>query len=463
MKRPTQSSRKAFIDKKQNTLDGFASFNTRVGYGADNNISNSLYTFNLLTRNRLQLEAGYRGSWLIGNIVDAVAEDMTRTGITINHDESPEEVEQLTRVMTRMGIWGDLCDTIKWARLYGGAIAIIMLPDQDQSKPLDITTVGKGQFKGLSVYDRWMIQPSMDELIEDGAEYGLPKYYTIVGGFGKAGTKIHYSRVIRMEGIRLPYYQAITEMYWGESVIERIYDRLLSFDNTTMGIANLVDRAYLRTVSVDGLREILAAGGKAEEGLVSMFAHMRQLQTNEGLTLIDKNDTLQALSYSFGGLDNILIQFGQQIAGASGIPLVRLFGQSPAGMNATGDSDMRMYYDTINSKQESMMREGILKILTILYRSMYAKDVPESFNFTFNSLWQKDESQNAIIAKSNADTILEIYNAGIIDRDVALAELKQQSTKTGMFTNITDEMIAEAQNEPPMPMVENEADTNESK
>lgn len=459
MKKPT---RKAFIDRKK-TLDGFASFNTRVGYGADNNLSNSLYTFNLLTRNRLQLEASYRGSWLVGNIVDAVAEDMTRAGITINHDDAPEEVDQINRVMTRMGIWGDLADTVKWSRLYGGAIAIIMLPDQDQEKPLDVSTISKGQFKGLSVYDRWMIQPSLDDLIDEGAEYGLPKYYTIVSGPGKMGTKIHYSRVIRMEGIRLPYYQAITEMYWGESVIERMYDRLLSFDNTTMGIANLVDRAYLRTVSVEGLREILAAGGKAEEGLIQMFDYMRQLQTNEGITLIDKNDTLQALSYSFGGLSDVLVNFGQQIAGASGIPLVRLFGQSPAGMNATGDSDMRMYYDTIKSKQESMLREGVLKILIVMYRSMFAKDVSESFNFQFNSLWQMDETQNAIIAKSNAETILEIFNVGIIDRDVALAELKQQSSKTGMFTNITNEMIDEAKNEPPMPTnieTMNEANSN---
>jgi len=189
-----------------------------------------------------------------------------------------------------------------------------------------------------------------------------------------------------MDGIKLPYFQAVTEMYWGESVLERLFDRLVSFDTATMGAANLVDRAYLRTVGVDGLREILAAGGKAEEGLIAMFDYMRMLQNNEGLTLLDKNDMFSTTSYSFAGLSDVILQFGQQLAGASGIPLVRLFGQSPNGMSATGESDMRMYYDNILAKQESMLREGIQRIISVAYRSIYTKPLPMDTTFEFKPL-----------------------------------------------------------------------------
>jgi len=296
----------------------------------------------------------------------------------------------------------------------------------------------------------------------------LPKFYKLISMQGEnkeyEGIDIHYSRIIRFEGIRLPYYQAITEMFWGESVIERLYDRLLSFDATTMGVANLVERAYLRTVGIDGLREILAAGGKAEEGLIAQFDYMRMLQNNEGVTLLDKNDEFQAHSYSFGGLDNVLIQFGQQISGASGIPLVRLFGQSPSGMNATGESDMRMYYDLIATKQESMVREGLTRILDVLYRSAYGKAPSKPINFVFNTLWQMTDEQKSTIAKSNQETINAAYTSGIIDQSTALRELKQLSAKTGVFTNITDEMIEEAENEPELPSVENmELSTPEEK
>lgn len=446
--------------KSFKTSDGFANLTSRLGYGAENALSNSHYQFNLLTRNRLQLEAAYRGSWLVGNIVDCIAEDMTRSKIELRHVGDPSETKEIEREFIRKGIWGDITSAIKWSRLYGGALLVMMVDGQDMSTPLDLDTITIGAFKGLITYDRWQLTPSLDDLIgaDEGAEAGLPRFYNVVnyiqGQEKLTGVKIHYSRVIRLTGIELPYFQSVTEMYWGESIIERLFDRLISFDTATMGAANLVDRAYLRTVGVDGLREILAAGGKAEEGLISMFSYMRMLQNNEGMTLIDKNDQFSTQSYSFSGLSDVILQFGQQLAGASGIPLVRLFGQSPAGMSATGESDMRMYYDTILAKQESMLREGITRILAAVHRSLYGKPIPQETTFEFKSLWQMSAIDKSTIGKTITDSVVAAYNDGVIGQATALKELKQSSEITGLYTNITDEEIEEAENTPPLPSVE---------
>jgi len=469
-----KNKKRTFKTSDTSVVDGFASLNSRLGVGmVDNNISQAHYQPNLITRNRLQLENAYRGSWMVGSIVDAIAEDMTRAKIELRHAGDPSETMELERSFTRMGIWGDITDAIKWSRLYGGAIVVMIVEGQDLSTPLNMDTISKGAFKGLVTYDRWQLQPSLDDLIgvDEGAEAGLPRYYSIVNNITAGvdqtlGTKIHYSRVIRMTGINLPYFQAITEMFWGESIIERLFDRLISFDTATMGAANLVDRAYLRTIGVDGLREILAAGGKAEEGLISMFSYMRMLQNNEGLTLTDKNDDFQTHSYSFSGVSDIILQFGQQLAGASGIPLVRLFGQSPSGMSATGESDMRMYYDTILAKQESMLREGIQRILSATYRSIYGKPMPSDTTFEFKSLWQMSAIDKSTVANNITTAITTAYQAGILNDATALKELKQSAEITGIYTNITDEDIVEAENEPPAPMVETtpteELPTNEA-
>ena len=448
--------------KSFKTVDGFANLNSRLGVGiVENNLSQGHYQPNLLTRNRIQLENAYRGNWIVGNIVDAIAEDMTRAKIELKHAGDPSETMEIERSFIRMGIWGDITAAIKWSRLYGGAIAVMVIDGQDMSSPLNMETINKGAFKGLVTYDRWQLAPTLDDVIgaTEGAEAGLPRYYNIVnyvGGEAKeTGTKIHYTRVIRMTGIELPYFQAITEMFWGESIIERLFDRLISFDTATMGAANLVDRAYLRTIGVDGLREILAAGGKAEEGLIAMFSYMRMLQNNEGLTLTDKNDAFQTHSYSFGGVSDIILQFGQQLAGASGIPLVRLFGQSPAGLSSTGESDMRMYYDTILAKQESMLREGIQRILSATYRSIYGKPMPDETTFEFCPLWQISDEQKINIANVGTTAIIASHQEGLINTATALKELRQLSEKTGVYTNVTDEQIKEAENEPPLPLIEN--------
>lgn len=434
------------------TKDGFANLTARMGLGAQNVLSDSTYIFDLLTRNRMKLEAMYRGSWIVGAAVDAVAEDMTRAGVNIKGSDDPEAIQQIQSKLTRLGVWHSLLETIKWGRLYGGAIALIVIDGQDPATPLNVDTVGKDQFRGLKVFDRWQLRPSLQNMVLEGMDYGLPEFYDVISNIATgqvSNLRIHHSRVIRQIGIQLPAMQAMTEEWWGESVIERMYDRLVSFDAATSGAANLIQKAHLRTVQIDKLREVLAAGGKAEENLLSMFHHMRMLQTNEGLTLLDKEDTFAAHSYTFSGLSDMILQFGQQIAGATGIPLVRLFGQSPAGLNSTGESDLRMYYDNVAAQQESRLRDGMMKVLRVMHKSLFGVLPPDNFDFDFVPLWQTSTKEKADIATSITTTIATAYEKGIIDQTTALQELKQSSESTGVFTNITEEQIEEAKMEPP--------------
>lgn len=447
-------------------FDGFDNFVSRVGLNNDNTLSAGMYTFNLMTRNRVQLEAAYRGSWVTGIAVDAVAEDMTRAGIEIQTHEASKDINELQKELKEKCVWSSLCSNIKWGRLYGGSIAVIQIDGQDLASPLNIDRIGRNQFKGLAVYDRWQLQPDLVNLIQTGPEIGLPEYYSIVtvasnldpiGLAAKPVTgqiRVHHSRCIRSIGIELPFFQSITEMMWGESILERFWDRLIAFDTATMSSANLIERANNRTIGVENLREIIAAGGKAQQGLEAMFDMIRTFQTNEGLTILDKNDTFQTTNYTFTGLDALLLQFAQQLSGSTGIPLVRFYGQSPAGLGATGDSDIRLYYDNINSQQNSKLRNGIEKLLAIAWRSKFGVKEPNDLSFSFTPLWQMSAMDKATISKTNSDSILSVEEAGIISRATAMKELRQASGDTGIFSNITDEDIAEAEMEPTAPVPE---------
>jgi len=406
-KKRNQVSVKTADASSQKHADGLANFTARVGLGTDNVLSAGTYVPFQITINRVLLENIYRTSWIGGKVIDDYAQDMIRAGIDIASPDSPDDVHALQRYMIKMGIWGGLTDCLKWSRLYGGAIGVLDIEGQALDTPLRVETVAKDQFKGIVVYDRWQISPDLTRTIQSGKDIGLPEYYRIVTGWnnrGKAnayGQNIHHSRVLRFVGIKLPYFQAITLEMWGESILERMYDRLISYDTTTMGAANLVQKAYLRQIGVKNLRDILAAGGKAEENLITMFSYIRQLQTNEGLTLIDSEDTMTYNSYTFSGLDNVLLQFGQQISGACGIPLVRLFGQSPAGLSSTGDSDIRNYYDSINAQQELNLRQPVDLLLSVCYRSKFGKPRPESMDFDFSTAQISNSGQYLLNISQN--------------------------------------------------------------
>lgn len=447
------------------TVDGFDNFISRLGLNNDNTLSAGLYTFNLLTRNRTQLEAAYRGSWVVGAVVDSIPEDMTRAGIDISTNEAEDDIKDLQTAISRKQIWTSIQSGLRWGELYGGAIGVIDIEGQRLDTPLDPETVGEGQFSGLQIYDRWQLNPILQDVIQSGPNMGLPKFYQIVTTAAQTEPSnptptglitVHHSRCIRFIGIELPFFQAITEMMWGESKLERLWDRLIAFDNATMSSASLIDRANLRTIGVQGYREVIAAGGEALAGFLAQFEAMRALQVNEGLTIIDKEDSFQSTSYSFAGLSDLMLQFGQQLAGASGIPLVRLFGQAPAGLSATGDSDIRMYYDRINALQEAKLRRAWELILKVLYRSTFGKSAPKDLEFSFTPLWQMSAVDKANVAKTNTETILGAHES-LIKSSTALKELRQSSGDSGLFSNITDEDVKDAEesdDDPPLPEVD---------
>lgn len=458
-------ARAKMLDMLQSTQfnDGFDNFVSKLGLNNENTLSAGEYTFNMVTRNRLLLEAAYRGSWIVGRTVDCVAEDMTRAGCDFSTNEADVDINDFRTYVKQKATWQSLCSVRKWARLYGGAIAVMQIEGQDPRTPLDPSTVGRGQYKGLAVYDRWQIYPSLFDVIKSGPDIGLPKYYQIVSAtatgspvpMDSAGDLlVHHSRVIRQIGIELPFFQAITEMMWGESELERMWDRLISFDSAAMSAANLIERANNRVISVDGLREIIAAGGQAYEALLKMFDLMRVYQTNEGITLLDKSDEFQSVSYTFAGLADILIQQAEQLSGSSTIPLMILFGQDPAGFS-TGDAAIRNYYDRINAKQEFDFRPGLERLFKVMWRSKFGMDQPKDFNFTFVPLWQLSEKDKADIAKTNTETVLAAHADNVIDTTTAMKELRDLSGNTGVFANITDEDIAAAEEadveDPPMP------------
>lgn len=434
------------------TADSFQNFAFKMGIGADNALTTSSYGFNPITRNRVLLDWIHRGSWLGGVAVDLVADDMTRAGVEIKGETDPQVVTELEEAMTTLGVWNSINETIKWSRLYGGAIAVMMIDGQDPSTPLRIETVAKGAFKGLLVLDRWMLEPSMENLVKDfGPDLGKPKYYRVTAdAMALQNTKIHYSRCLRLEGTQLPYWQKLTENLWGLSVLERLYDRMVAFDSASTGAAQLVYKSYLRTMKVKGLRQVVAQGGVFLDGLIAQMDIMRRYQGQEGVTLIDSEDEYDegGASASFGGLAEALQQFGQQLSGALQIPLTRLFGQSPGGFSSDDQSGMRTYYDGINQQQVKNLLVPLTRMYRVCAKSL-GKKLSDGFAVKFKTLWQTDDKEKADIAKTVTDTVIQAHEAGLVSQKVAMEELKQSSTVTNVWSNIPQEDIDAAEDELP--------------
>lgn len=443
-----RSRRKKTQKKPLRTLDAFQNALTRMGVGMPNALETTEYPLTRLTRNWQLINSLYRSHWVVRRIIDVIPEDMMKNGYKILSQISPDALDKLTRAMRTTGTDAKVLKGLKWGRLYGGAGALIMLDGQEDmlAEPLDYESIMPGTYKGLMVMDRWSgISPSA-EVVEDisDPEFGLPKYYTLFSEQIEKGAKVHHSRIIRFCGSDLPYLEELAEEHWGASAIEHTFDELRKRDNVSWNIAMLTFMANLRVMKIEGLEQIFATGSqKVQEDLYNTVQAMNSLMNNNSIQVIGQNDDYITHQYTFGGIGETYDRFMMDVSGASEIPVTKLFGRSPAGMNATGESDLTNYYDTIEEKQETYLRPVYDKLFPIILMSVFGA-VPDDFDFAFNPVRKPNNDEMADLASKNTDSITKAFQAGLISQQTALKEMRSQSELTGMWQSITDEDIEAA-------------------
>lgn len=440
---------------RSRALDAFSNVLARLGAGTPNLLEGTEYSLQRMSRDFNTLNALYRESWIVRRIIDVIPADMLKNWITITSGLDPDVEKRLSLTLRRTQLIDKLKRGMQWGRLYGGALGVMLVKHQgyDLSQPLQLDWIMPGDFAGLLIFDRWNgVNPS-SELIEDisDPDYGYPKYYTVTDPAGGGSVKIHHSRVVRFTGNTLPFWEEIAEMQWGASVIESIFDELRKRDNVSWNIAQLTFMANIRVLKMQDLGQLLAAtDSESQAELLRTLEAQNMLLNNMGMQVMDAADGLETHQYTFGGLSDCYQQFIMDISGAAEIPVTRLFGRSPSGLNATGESDLQNYYDMIAEKQESYLRPILNKVLPPFIISTLGS-LPDDFDFEFDPVAEPTDKERADLAKCGTDNVVAAYNAGLISQRTALKELKQQSERTGVWTNITDEDIERASDtvEPP--------------
>ena len=442
------------------TIDAFQNQMARLGFGQPNLNEGADYPLTRMSQNYNLFTSLYRSSWIVRKIVDVFPSDMVKNWIKFNSSLDPEKISKINSVIRKTKTKEKIKEGLRWARLYGGAAGLILIDgDEDLSEPLDYDAIMLDDYKGLLIFDRWNgIYPDI-ELEDDisDEEYGYPKYYSIslseansnlMLSYNKQDlVKVHHSRIVRFNGRDLPLWERQAEMFWGESEIEIVFEELKKRDNTSANIASLIFLANIRVLKMNDLGQLLGASTqKAQENLYKVLQAQNQLMSNMGIYVMDKDDDFGSEQYSFGGLNDIYESFMLDIAGACEMPVTKLFGREPTGFNSTGESDLTQYYDTLEEKQETYLQPIIDKLLPIIFMSTLGA-IPEDLDWEFNPCMNVNSKDLADLAQSMASPIFEAFNAGLITKEIALKELKQQNEKTGMWSNITDEDIKNAKNE----------------
>jgi phage-related protein (TIGR01555 family) len=441
-KREVKTADAALAMTRQPVGDGLENVVAGLGTDRDKRSYSVWADPRILTRQ--ELENMYRGSWLAKKIVNAVADDMTREWlhVTFDGEELGTTIEQAEK---RFALKRKTNEALKWSRLYGGAVIIIGTRDRNLAKPLDVKNVRKGDLRYLHVVDRWRLSPagSLNRDLES-PNFGMPDSYVLA----ESTVQVHHTRVLRFNGEKLPYFAWLRNAMWDDSVLQHVMDSLMNCDTTTQAIATMMFESNVDVVKSEGLADVLARKD-GEAVLTKRFQVAALLKSFNRMLLLDGTESYEKKQNSFANLDKVIQQFMIDVSGAADIPMTRLFGTSATGMNATGDNDVRNYYDMVSAKQEAELRPQLEYLYEVLVRSELGH-MPEDFRFDFNPLWQLSETEQATVEKTRAERDQVYLNAGVVTEALVARELKERGT----YRNMTDDDIELAE-ELSKPMDEN--------
>ena len=443
------SKRSAQRNRHGAAADAYSNPAARLGYGTPNLVEGAEYVSSRISLDYQKLLNLYRGSWIIRNVVDVFAEDMLKDFPELVTQAAPGDLADFAKIVDTTNTEQKLLECLKWGRLFGGSIGVICIKgDKDLKKELKPEDVLPGTYRGILPLDRWSgVNPS-SELISDldnPAEYGLPMYYECTTETGQ-NFRVHHSRVLRFTGRDLPLYERQLQTYWGMSEVESVFEELKRLDYASSSIASLLSRAQVMVFKEPMLAQALSGVGMTNQQYTDYLLRLKMISdgmSSQGLLALGDNSELQPHQYSFGGVSDVLTIFMVLVAGASGYPFSKLYGRTVNGLAQSNEGDLQLYYDMVEQKRKRELRPQLNKLIPIICQSVWG-GIPEDLDYKFPPVRTMSNEEQADLADKASKPILDAYNAGIYGRQTALKELKQLSNATGMWSNISDEMIENA-------------------
>jgi phage-related protein (TIGR01555 family) len=378
-------------------FDNFLNVLRGLGGGKDVTY-NRQYKINAIKSFQIgELRNMYATNWIASKVIDIPVNDALRSGRTINSEDS----EKIFALYDELKIDKKISDALKWSRAYGGAILVIVANDNDMSKPL---SMGLNDLKNIAVFDVSEIFGDNFDMNPISRTYLNYEYYRVNG----TSQKIHNSRVIKLDGYCNSNFIKQQMLGFGLSEFERLYHVIGDAQESNDWITNLLAQSNIDVYRMNGLNDAVAAG--MDDVAKDRIQVAQSMKSMLNAIILDKEDDYQNIAKNFSGLNEIDMGKLSKVAGASDIPLTRLLGKSADGMNATGEGDMKNYYDKIQAYQF----EIIFDVYRTIDKAIAAHLGIEPFTFTFNSLYQMSDLEKADIELKRAQSDTIHFNNGVI-------------------------------------------------
>jgi phage-related protein (TIGR01555 family) len=374
----------------------------------------------------------WRGDDLATRIIETPPNEMLREGFELRVDDDDSK-----SVSENIGDWWEGLNTIDrlwegltYERAYGGSGILMGVNDgRDMSEPLNLDTVRALDW--LTTLEPRELSPIQYYTDPRTPKFGQPSMYRLTAispGVGELGSvknalppvvDIHESRFVIFPGIRVSRQQYTGALGgWGDSVLTRVWRVLRDFNMSWASAAVLLHDFAQAVFKMKGLAEAMALD--KDQLIKNRIKAVEMSRSAIRAILMDAEEEFERKQTPVSGMPELLDRFMYRMAAAADQPVTLLMGMSPAGMNATGASDLRFFYDRMAAGQRKKVKPAVRTITQILLRAKTR--VPKRWTIFFNPLWQPNELESAQARHTQAQTdTLYIQNGVISPEEIAVS------------------------------------------
>lgn len=353
------------------------------------------------------LAAAYAGDGLCASIIDIFADDFTREWGTIENEPLDEDGQGvISTALEKLDAKGSVNLAKKWARLYGGALLIIgALDGNTPDKPLNIEAIKSIEYlKVLDVGDIILGNCKFNK-DETSPEYGKIETYAVQYRINDEYIQrtIHASRCIPFFGKKAPMLRGGVGLrpearYWGISELQAVWPALRAFQNAYGATSSVLNELSIGKFKFADLDEMLAEdGGKRFQARMQAINDMKSVINS---VMMGTDEEFLRDTISLSGIPDVLDRYMMLLSAVTRYPVTKLFGRSPSGLNATGESDIKNYYDSVRAVQNADW-PYIQKLVNMVASW---KKIDVYCPFKWNPLFQLTDEEKANVDRIVAET-----------------------------------------------------------
>lgn len=354
------------------------------------------------------------------NMHTVMADEMTRNWIEVKStEEGDPDIELMEDALQKYDVKRLIHEAVRQDSMFGVAhIYIDVGVNQDSAeleKPLflDPRKIGKGSLKGFRVVDPTWIYPAMYNtrwpLADD---FYKPQAWFVMG------QTVNESRFIDIISRPVPDILKPSYNFGGLSLTQLMEDYVVDWRDAKKNVIKILRTLRMRALQTD-MDARLQEPGQFDKR-IKLFT---QYQDNFGIWAIDKEEGLLHQQTSLSELSNLLSNYQDQMCIPARITNLKLLGNAPAGLNASGDSELETWHETISGMQERDIRRALENIFKIIQLSEFG-EIKKNIFFEFKPLDELSEKEKAEINEIKVRTVCLPADSQLVNTEEGRGALK---------------------------------------